>query len=99
MTGRRNIVLSRTLPPAAGITVVKNLEELKALGITSEEIFVIGGAEVYRLLLPECDTLILTRVHRVVEGDTFFPPFEKEFRVEKVLLEAPEYTIQEWVRV
>lgn len=99
LSGRRNIVLSRTLPPAAGITVVKNLEELKALGITSEEIFVIGGAEVYRLLLPECDTLILTRVHRVVEGDTFFPPFEKEFRVEKVLLEAPEYTIQEWVRV
>ncbi|MBX9742024.1 MAG: dihydrofolate reductase [Chthoniobacterales bacterium] len=98
LPGRRNIVLSRTMPPTEGCTVVKNLEALRVLNIPSEEIFVIGGAEIYRLLLPECDTLILTHVHRAVAGDTFFPPFEKEFQAEKILLETPEFRIQEYRR-
>ena len=98
LPGRTNIVLSRTMPSTEGVTVVRNLEELQKLGIASEELFVIGGTEIYRLLLPECDTLFVTHVHRMVEGDTFFPAFENDFSSHTIILETPDFTIQGYQR-
>ncbi len=98
LPGRRNIVLSRTMEAVPGVAVVRNVEELKKLGIPDEEIFVIGGAEIYRLLLPECDTLLITHVPRVVEGDTFFPAFEKEFESQEILLETSEFVARKYCR-
>ncbi len=47
----------------------------------AEEIFVIGGSEIFRLALPLANRLYLTEVHWPFEGDTFFPDFpEEEFR-------------------
>lgn len=77
LSNRRNVVISRN--PAfrpTGATVVPNLDEALALGATEGEVFVIGGAEIYRLALPRADRLYLTVVHGQVEGDTYFPPFD-----------------------
>jgi dihydrofolate reductase len=77
LANRRNVVISRN--PAfrpAGVTVVPNLAEALALGATEDEVFVIGGGEVYRQALPLADRLYLTVVHADVEGDTTFPPFD-----------------------
>ncbi len=78
LPGRRNIVVSRnTVFQAPGAEVVHSLEE----GITlsahrqEEKLFVIGGAQLYRLALDRADTLILTRLEQKVVGDTFFPEF------------------------
>ena len=98
LPGRRNIVLSRTMESQPEVTVVKNLEELKKLNIPSEEIFVIGGADVFRLLLPECDELFITHVHRDVLGDTFLPPFEQDFEKGKIILETDEFTVHHYRR-
>lgn len=98
LPGRKNIILSRTMSSLPGVTVVRNVEELKELAIPDEEIFVIGGAEIYRLLLPECDTLLITHVPLVVEGDTFFPSFEKEFEPQDILLETPEFITRKYCR-
>lgn len=98
LPGRRNIVLSRTMESVPEVTVVKNLEELKKLNIPSAEIFVIGGADVFRLLLPECDELFITHVHRDVEGDTFLPPFEKEFEEGEIILETDDFNIHHYQR-
>ncbi len=55
--------------------------ETAALQVGKEEIFVIGGAEVYSQALPRAHRLYLTEVHALVEGDTFFPGFShSEFR-------------------
>ena len=43
----------------------------------TEEAFVIGGAELYRLALPEADCFHLTRVHAEVEGDTRLDDFDE----------------------
>ena len=43
-------------------------------------VFICGGAQVYQQTLPRCSDLYLTIVNRVVEGDCFFPEFEKDFR-------------------
>ena len=78
LANRRNVVISRN--PAfrpAGVTVVPSLKEALALGATESEVFVIGGAEIYRLALPRADRLYLTFVHAVVDGDTLFPAFDE----------------------
>ncbi len=98
LPGRRNIVLSRTMAAVPEVTVVKNLEELKNLNIPSEKIFVIGGADIFRLLLPECDELFITQVHRDVEGDTFLPLFEQEFEEGKIILETNDFTVYHYRR-
>jgi dihydrofolate reductase len=78
LPNRRNIVLSRTMPEVAGAEVVHSVEELDALGLTGD-IFVIGGAEIYRLLMPRCAAVYLTVLTAEAEGDAFLPAFEAEF--------------------
>ncbi|MBM3856612.1 MAG: dihydrofolate reductase [Verrucomicrobia bacterium] len=96
LPGRRNIVLSRTMEPQEGVEIVKDLEALKKLNIPSKEIFVIGGADVFRLFLPECDELFITQVHRDVEGDTFLPSFEAGFDEGEVLLSNDDFTVRRY---
>lgn len=98
LPGRRNIVLSRTMKSEPGVEVVKNLQELKRLNIPDKEIFVIGGADIFRLLLPECDELFITQVHRDVNGDTFLPSFEAEFNEGEIVLENIDFTVKHYRR-
>ncbi len=73
LAGRRNIVLSRSQDlQAPGCIVVHSLEEAReAAG--EEELFVIGGAEVYALCLPRAARLYITHIDVEVPGDTYFP--------------------------
>ena len=99
LPGRKNIVLTTQQLVTPEVTVIHSIEELSKLNIPSEEIFVIGGAEIYKLLLPACDTLFVTHVHGTVEGDTFFPPFEEDFESRALILQTDEFTIREYTRI
>lgn len=82
---RTNIVLSRDVSfQSSGVLVVGSLEEALSLAqkiSPQEEIFIIGGAELYRQSLPLAHRLYITEVHAVLEGDTFFPTISpKEWR-------------------
>jgi dihydrofolate reductase len=98
LPGRKNIVLTSQTLILPDLVIVHSKEELIALNIPTEEIFVIGGAKIYELLLPLCDTLLVTHVHRRIEGDTFFPVFEDKFELSTVLIERNEFTIREYQR-
>lgn len=78
---RLNIVLSRRdIGFPEGVVHVRSVDELKnaVKDIPGDELFVIGGAEVYRLLLPECDTALITVVDAEGEGaDAYIPNFDK----------------------
>jgi len=81
LPGRTNIVLTRQEDfEADGVRVAHTLDE--ALGAARaenpEEIMVIGGAQVYEKALPRADRLYLTYLHEEVEGDTYFPTFDKD---------------------
>ncbi len=77
LPGRHNIVVSRQPGLAIeGCTVVDSLDAGLAAAGPAQEVFVIGGAEIYRLALPVADTLYLTRVHATTGADTFFPAFD-----------------------
>ncbi len=82
---RTNIVITRNSGfKADGVTVVHTLDEAltKAQAVHQsdrrpEEIFVIGGAEIYAMALPVATTLYLTEIHKAYDGDTYFPYFDK----------------------
>lgn len=77
LANRRNVVISRNPDfHPRGVTVVPSLDEALALGATEDEVFVLGGGEIFRQALPRADRLYLTLVHARVEGDTYFPPFD-----------------------
>lgn len=99
LPGRRNIVLSRTLEQApAGVEVIRSPEEIGALGITTT-LCVIGGAEIYKLLLPQCDEILLSLVRENHEGDTWFPPFENDFTLSEILEQHEDFEARRYVRV
>lgn len=77
LPGRRSIVLSRDPTfAAAGITRVGDLPSaIAAAG--DDDVFVIGGASVYRDALPLTDRLYITRVRATVAGDVTFPPLDR----------------------
>lgn len=82
LPGRHNIVLTRGVWTAAGVTVVSNLAEAVAAaglqqGARPEEIMIIGGAAVYAEALPSARRVYLTEVHAAPEGDTVLPPFDR----------------------
>ncbi len=73
---RTNIVITHNPNyRAPGCLVVHSIEEALAIANSDPEIFVIGGAEIYRQALDSADRLYLTLVHAHVDGDTYFPEF------------------------
>lgn len=77
LPGRDNIVLTRqTGLSIEGCYVVTSLEEAMASVADADEIMVIGGAEIYRLLLPWADRLYCTLIDAEFEGDAWFPEFD-----------------------
>ena len=84
LPGRTNIVVTRNADfSAEGVKTVNSLSAAKALCESIGEIdgiseaMVIGGAEIYTQAMPVADRLYLTEVHANVDGDTFFPEFDR----------------------
>ena len=80
LPGRQNIVLTRSTDyKAEGASVIRDLAELEKIELQDPEVMVIGGAQIYELLLPLMSKLHVSRVLGCHEADTFFPPFEHLF--------------------
>jgi dihydrofolate reductase len=78
LPGRTNVVITRQPDfQAEGIMVAHSLEEALALAAGDEQIFVAGGAEIYRQALPRVDRIYLTVIHHDFEGDTFLFDLDK----------------------
>lgn len=76
LPGRRNIVITRTSGlTIEGAEVFNDIHE--AIGSSTGLIYIIGGAEIYKMALEFADNLVLTHVHAVVEGDVFFPDYDR----------------------
>ncbi len=74
---RRNIIVSRNttleIPQAE---VIHSLNDAIGLCRQEEEVFLIGGAELYKLGMSLADRIYLTRVHANIEGDAYFPELD-----------------------
>ncbi|MGX1901183.1 dihydrofolate reductase [Thermolongibacillus altinsuensis] len=84
LPGRKNIVLTRKKDfQCEQCTVIHSIDDIKKIEEEEkEEIFIIGGAQLFQETLPFADRLYITYIDAVFEGDTFFPPFnEDEWRL------------------
>lgn len=73
LPGRKNIVLTRGEFAHEGVEVAHSFGEACEKAEEREEVFVIGGAQVYAQALPFADRLYITFVEGEFSGDTFFP--------------------------
>ena len=78
LPNRRHLVLSRSMPPTPGVEILPDLQALESLSLNGD-VYVIGGAEIYRQFLPHCTSLYLTLLPFAAEGDTYFPEFADQF--------------------
>jgi dihydrofolate reductase len=60
------------------IEVVHSLEEAIQFSSTEDQVFIIGGGEIYKQALPFANKIELTRVHGEFEADAFFPEIDEE---------------------
>jgi dihydrofolate reductase len=98
--GRENYVLSRTTTPLrAGFEAIAGLQQLHAAH-PDEDMWVIGGATVYRETIAEAQELLLTQVLKDFHCTKFFPPYEAAFELESRSVDHQEagltYRFETW---
>lgn len=78
LPGRTTIVVTRDRAwTVDGVIVRHDIESaLSAAAETDPNVFVLGGAEIYRLAMPYADRLLISEVPQAPEGDTYFPDID-----------------------
>ena len=79
MPDRINIIITRDKEyKAEGCIVVSNVDDALKSVKGNKEVMVIGGAQIYKEFLPKADRIYLTIIDEEIEGDTYFPEFNKD---------------------
>lgn len=82
---RRNIVLTSDRDYVAeGAELAHNVGEILEIA-KSREVFIIGGAEIYRQFIHYADRMLLTHIHEVALADTYFPSYSTEWHVQSMV--------------
>lgn len=77
LPGRRNIVISRNAKLAIdGVETTTSVQSALELVTESEQVFVIGGEQIYRAVLPLADRIELTLINKDFDGDALFPEID-----------------------
>ena len=81
LPNRRNIVITRQADlKLDGAEITFSLEDALMLCQTEEEVFVIGGAEIFKQAMPVLNKIYLTRIQKSFDADTFFPEITSEWK-------------------
>jgi dihydrofolate reductase len=99
LPGRRHIVLTRDRDwTAPGAEVAHDADSAIALAGDVPEIAVIGGAEIFAMLMDRADRIELTEVHRTIQGDVRMPPLGSGWRVSHREMGGPDFDYVTLVR-
>jgi dihydrofolate reductase len=80
LPSRRNIVVTRNKDyKADGVEIIHSIKEALDLVKNEDEVFIIGGEEIYKLALPMANKIYLTRINKEYDGDAFFPELGPEW--------------------
>jgi dihydrofolate reductase len=82
LPNRRNIIITRQNIEIPGCEVVGSVDEALALCAGEQEVFIVGGAEIYKLAMPQTNKIHLTIVHQEFDADAYFPPIDYSVWVE-----------------
>ncbi len=83
LPNRRNVVITRNKTYSDdNIETMRNIEEVlefsAANDLSEQEIFIIGGAQIYEVFLPYCDICYVTKIHEAFDADVYFPNIDKD---------------------
>jgi dihydrofolate reductase len=96
LIGRRNLIASRN-QTWDGVEMIRDLSQFDPADYP-EEVYVIGGAEIYQQLLDRCEELLITKLKEEYPGDVYFPEYQSKFVVAEQIRETPDYWIFRYVR-
>lgn len=93
---REHIIISTNNILNDNIKVYHSIEDfIKEYEQTDEEIFIIGGASIYKEFIKLCDNIYLTEIQKeAVNADTYFPEFDKDDYTKEILDNAVEKGIE-----
>ncbi len=78
LPNRTNIIITRQKDyTCEGCTIVHSLDEALKACSQDEEVFIIGGGEIYKQAIGKANKIELTRVHTTVEADAYFPEIDE----------------------
>ena len=81
LPNRRNIVITRQADlKLDGAEISFSLENALMLCQAEEEVFIIGGAEIFKQAMPVLNKIYLTRIQKSFDADTFFPEITSEWK-------------------
>lgn len=84
LPNRRNIIISRSLPAQPGAEVYPTIQQALEACASDEEVFIIGGGEIYRQLLPNTEQIYLTRIQASFpDAEVFFPELDSTEWIEE----------------
>lgn len=99
LPGRRNLVISRSLASVPeGFELVPSCEAAMEALAGETEASVIGGAQIYREMMPLCEEVLLSYVFHPYDGDTLLPDFEDDFEMVEVLHRDEDFELRRYVR-
>jgi dihydrofolate reductase len=98
LPGRATYVLSRHAGECLGAPCFADVDQLIDSLPADKPAWVVGGAEIYRQLLPRYTYLYLSRIKKVTPGDVFFPSFEDQFTLNQVIHENDDFRVERWLR-
>ncbi len=81
LPGRVNIVITRQKDfKANGAVIVSHWNDAMFVAKDSDcnEVFVVGGGEIFKEVINKADHIYMTRVHTIIDGDIFFPEIDKK---------------------
>lgn len=110
LPGRRNIIVSRKLNNSSGaqspralannsdVEIIDSLDKLQQLTLPAKkDIWICGGAEIYRQTFPYCSDIFLTLVKRDAVGDAWLPPFEHAFDLKAMLRDTQQFSLLHYI--
>ena len=77
LPGRKHVIITRSKDyEVEGATVVHSIEEALEASKGDDQVFIFGGGEIFKMALPFVEKIYMTRVHKHIEGDAFFPKLD-----------------------
>lgn len=95
---RQNIVVTRDESwVAEGAEVIHAPEALRGLKLMDDEVYIIGGAQIYEVFLPHLDELLVSLVKADYDGDTRFPEFESFFKRYDIVEDFGDFELRRYM--
>jgi len=92
---RQNIILTHNPAyHADGAETIHHPKELREFRLIDQQVFIIGGAEIYKFFMPILDDIYVTHINEEYPGDTYFPEYEGHFPKSELIWEQENFTIR-----